>query len=130
MKKQNVRTLSLIVVTITYLLIGGAIFDSIESKEEIRQREALTSKCPNWLVSVYLNVWVLVFLLWPWILFCFCSHGVTDSSKVQHNTGELRGSNKSKCKVHRTFQSTITFIWWPRARDTSNAFFNFLYDIH
>ena len=44
MKKQNVRTLSLIVVTITYLLIGGAIFDSIESKEEIRQREALTSK--------------------------------------------------------------------------------------
>jgi len=42
MKKQNVRTLSLIVVTITYLLIGGAIFDSIESKEEIRQREALT----------------------------------------------------------------------------------------
>ena len=45
MKKQNVRTLSLIVVTITYLLIGGAIFDSIESKEEIRQREALTSMC-------------------------------------------------------------------------------------
>ena len=44
MKKQNVRTLSLIVVTITYLLIGGAIFDSIESVEEIRQREALTSK--------------------------------------------------------------------------------------
>ena len=44
MKKQNVRTLSLIVVTITYLLIGGAIFDSIESNEEIRQREALTSK--------------------------------------------------------------------------------------
>ena len=44
MKKQNVRTLSLIVVTITYLLIGGAIFDSIESREEIRQREALTSE--------------------------------------------------------------------------------------
>ena len=37
MKKQNVRTLSLIVVTITYLLIGGAIFDSIESREEMRQ---------------------------------------------------------------------------------------------
>ena len=27
MKKQNVRTLSLIVATITYLLIGAAIFD-------------------------------------------------------------------------------------------------------
>ena len=47
MKKQNVRTLSLIVVTITYLLIGGAIFDSIESREEMRQREALTSEYPH-----------------------------------------------------------------------------------
>ena len=106
MKKQNVRTLSLIVVTITYLLIGGAIFDSIESKEEIRQREALTSKCLNWLgfclsicsrsdLSLNSNN-------------SFYSHGVTDSTKVQHNTGELAGSNKCECKVRRTFQSTIT----------------------
>ena len=29
MKKQNVRTLSLIVATITYLLIGAAIFDRL-----------------------------------------------------------------------------------------------------
>lgn len=41
MKKQNVRTLSLIVGTFTYLLIGAAIFDSIESEEEQRQMEAL-----------------------------------------------------------------------------------------
>eukprot|EP00090_Calanus_glacialis_P004965 TRINITY_DN13777_c0_g1_i1.p1 TRINITY_DN13777_c0_g1~~TRINITY_DN13777_c0_g1_i1.p1 ORF type:complete len:451 (-),score=79.27 TRINITY_DN13777_c0_g1_i1:48-1400(-) len=41
MKKQNVRTLSLIVATITYLLIGAAIFDAIESEEEKRQKEAL-----------------------------------------------------------------------------------------
>ena len=38
----------------------------------------------------------------------FYSHGVTDSTKVQHNTGELAGSNKCECKVRRTFQSTIT----------------------
>ena len=44
MKKQNVRTLSLIVATMTYLLIGAAIFDSIESKEEHHQKEALTGK--------------------------------------------------------------------------------------
>ena len=44
MKKQNVRTLSLIVATITYLLIGAAIFDNIESEEEKRQNEALISK--------------------------------------------------------------------------------------
>ena len=44
MKKQNVRTLSLIVGTFTYLLIGAAIFDSIESEEEQRQMEALEGR--------------------------------------------------------------------------------------
>ena len=44
MKKQNVRTLSLIVGTFTYLLIGAAIFDAIESEEERRHKEALESK--------------------------------------------------------------------------------------
>ena len=44
MKKQNVRTLSLIVCTFTYLLIGAAVFDSIESEEEQRQKEALEGK--------------------------------------------------------------------------------------
>ena len=44
MKKQNVRTLSLIVGTFTYLLIGAAIFDAIESEEERRHKEALDSK--------------------------------------------------------------------------------------
>ena len=43
MKNQNVRILSLIVATITYLLIGAAIFDAIESEEEKRQKEALIS---------------------------------------------------------------------------------------
>ena len=44
MKKQNVRTLGLIVGTFTYLLIGAAIFDSIESEEERRHKEALESE--------------------------------------------------------------------------------------
>ena len=30
MKGRNVRTLSLIVVTFTYLLIGAAVFDALE----------------------------------------------------------------------------------------------------
>jgi hypothetical protein len=34
MKKQNVRTLSFIVSTFTYLLFGAAIFDALESKKE------------------------------------------------------------------------------------------------
>ncbi|XP_046592650.1 two pore potassium channel protein sup-9 [Neodiprion lecontei] len=41
MKKQNVRTLSLIVCTFTYLLIGAAVFDALESETEKRRWEAL-----------------------------------------------------------------------------------------
>ena len=44
MKKQNVRTLSLIIGTFTYLLIGASIFDYVESEEERRQKEALQRK--------------------------------------------------------------------------------------
>lgn len=42
MKKQNVRTLSLIVFTFTYLLVGAAVFDALESEHEAKQREILT----------------------------------------------------------------------------------------
>lgn len=38
MKKQNVRTLSLIVCTFTYLLIGAAVFDALESGYENEYR--------------------------------------------------------------------------------------------
>ena len=34
MKRQNVRTLSLVVVTFTYLLVGAAVFDALESGTE------------------------------------------------------------------------------------------------
>jgi len=39
MKRQNVRTLSLIVCTVTYLLVGAAVFDALESETELKQRE-------------------------------------------------------------------------------------------
>ncbi|XP_022909812.1 two pore potassium channel protein sup-9 [Onthophagus taurus] len=35
MKRQNVRTLSLVITTFTYLLVGAAVFDALESKEEL-----------------------------------------------------------------------------------------------
>lgn len=41
MKKQNVRTLSLIVCTFTYLLIGAAVFDALESEFEMSKRSEL-----------------------------------------------------------------------------------------
>ncbi|KAF5304504.1 hypothetical protein FQR65_LT18862 [Abscondita terminalis] len=41
MKRQSVRTLSLVVCTFTYLLIGAAVFDSLESDEELRRDEML-----------------------------------------------------------------------------------------
>ena len=40
MKKQNVRTLSLIVCTFTYLLVGAAVFDALESEfEEVNRKK-------------------------------------------------------------------------------------------
>ena len=41
MKKQNVRTLSLIVCTFTYLLVGAAVFDALESEQERVKRAEL-----------------------------------------------------------------------------------------
>ena len=41
MKKQNVRTISLIVCTFTYLLIGAAIFDALESDNEAKNAQVL-----------------------------------------------------------------------------------------
>ena len=41
MKRRNVRTLSLIVVTFTYLLIGAAVFDALEGPNNEQAYEAL-----------------------------------------------------------------------------------------
>ena len=41
MKRQNVRTLSLVVCTFTYLLVGAAVFDALESDTE-EQRHQVT----------------------------------------------------------------------------------------
>lgn len=52
MKRQNVRTLSLIVCTFTYLLVGAAVFDALESDNEMSQR-ALVDKLRAKLTDKY-----------------------------------------------------------------------------
>uniref|UniRef100_F1L0A4 Two pore potassium channel protein sup-9 n=1 Tax=Ascaris suum TaxID=6253 RepID=F1L0A4_ASCSU len=52
MKRQNVRTLSLIVCTFTYLLVGAAVFDALESDNEMQQR-ALVEKVKDRLMTKY-----------------------------------------------------------------------------
>ncbi|XP_012503460.1 PREDICTED: potassium channel subfamily K member 9 [Propithecus coquereli] len=44
MKRQNVRTLSLILCTFTYLLVGAAVFDALESDHEMREEEKLKAE--------------------------------------------------------------------------------------
>jgi len=44
MKKQNVRTLTLIGCTCVYLLVGAAVFDSLESEFEMTEHKRLDSK--------------------------------------------------------------------------------------
>jgi len=41
MKRQNIRTLSLVVCTFTYLLVGAAVFDRLESAAEATRWEYL-----------------------------------------------------------------------------------------
>jgi potassium channel subfamily K protein 9 len=42
-KKQNIRTLSLVVVTLIYLLTGAVVFDQLESSTEERSKQNLTN---------------------------------------------------------------------------------------
>ncbi|XP_041570876.2 potassium channel subfamily K member 3 [Taeniopygia guttata] len=44
MKRQNVRTLALIGCTFTYLLVGAAVFDALESEAETAERRRLEAK--------------------------------------------------------------------------------------
>ncbi|XP_060930433.1 potassium channel subfamily K member 15 [Limanda limanda] len=44
MKKQNVRTLSLILCMFSYLLVGAAVFDALESESETSRRRVLEQK--------------------------------------------------------------------------------------
>ncbi|VDM17506.1 unnamed protein product [Hydatigera taeniaeformis] len=48
MKRQNVRTLALIVCTFTYLVLGAAIFDALESDMEGTEKERLQAQEKEW----------------------------------------------------------------------------------
>lgn len=54
MKRQNVRTLSLVVCTFTYLLIGAAVFDALESDEE-QTRDGVLKGTSNNLIFPLIN---------------------------------------------------------------------------
>lgn len=49
MKRANVRTLSLVVCTFTYLLIGAAVFDSLESETETTRWDFLSQVRSNFM---------------------------------------------------------------------------------
>ncbi|XP_004082856.1 potassium channel subfamily K member 3 [Oryzias latipes] len=44
MKRQNARTLALIVSILTYLVVGAAVFETLESKQERSQRRKLEAR--------------------------------------------------------------------------------------
>jgi len=44
MKRQNVRTLALIICTFTYLLVGAAVFDALESQHEVTASRRLRAE--------------------------------------------------------------------------------------
>ncbi|XP_034018359.1 potassium channel subfamily K member 3a [Thalassophryne amazonica] len=57
MKRQNVRTLALIICTLTYLLIGAAIFNVLESQKETAQRRKVDLRREELLRTFNLSTW-------------------------------------------------------------------------
>ena len=51
MKRRNVRTLSLIVVTFTYLLVGAAVFDALEGQHNEDAQQALNMMKNNFMLK-------------------------------------------------------------------------------
>ncbi len=66
MKRQNIRTLSLVVITLTYLIIGAAVFDRMESHNEFLQNENLTKYSVKFMrdhsmnLTEFNNLWATV----------------------------------------------------------------------
>ncbi|KAM4600749.1 potassium channel subfamily K member 3a [Polymixia lowei] len=56
MKRQNVRTLALIICTFTYLLVGATIFDALESQKETTQMKELDERKRELLKTYNLSV--------------------------------------------------------------------------
>ncbi|CAF0756522.1 unnamed protein product [Brachionus calyciflorus] len=55
MKRQNIRTLSLVIITLTYLIIGAAVFDHFESKNEELEHEKLRKNITNFQLKHKMN---------------------------------------------------------------------------
>ena len=67
MKRQNIRTLSLVVVTLTYLIIGAAVFDRMESENEKKHhleytdyRDAFMNKHNSMNITEFEKLWQLI----------------------------------------------------------------------
>lgn len=66
MKRQNIRTLSLVVITLTYLIIGAAVFDRMESGDEITQYRKLNKTTTEFMFKYSMNqsefnrLWTLI----------------------------------------------------------------------
>ena len=67
MKRQNIRTLSLVVITLTYLIIGAAVFDRVESENEESQHDSFKNYRVNFMMkhnitndTEFDNIWELV----------------------------------------------------------------------
>lgn len=48
MKRQNIRTIALLVGTLTYLVVGASIFTALESDKEKQKRDDLKAQEMKW----------------------------------------------------------------------------------
>lgn len=55
MKRQNIRTLSLVVITLTYLIVGAAVFDYFESSNEEKENGLLNKNITRFKLKYNMN---------------------------------------------------------------------------
>ena len=87
MKRRNVRTLSLIVVTFTYLLIGAAIFDVLEGGYNEESYDGLVKVRQDFIAKY--NMTELDYKVVTFILFYVCRYYLLQSTHCTQLMGIL-----------------------------------------
>lgn len=55
MKRKNIRMVTFVVVTLTYLIIGAALFDYFESEAELCQNQRLNKSITSFMTKHHMN---------------------------------------------------------------------------
>ncbi|XP_052764191.1 two pore potassium channel protein sup-9-like [Mya arenaria] len=139
MKKQNTRTLSLIVCTFTYLLVGAAVFDALESETEreksrdyssqehiIRSRYNMTDNDFNLLRrNIILSVPYKAGTQWKFAGAFYFALTVITTIGYGHSTPQTDGG-KIFCMLYALIGIPLCIVMFQSVGERLNTFVTFL----